>query len=90
MPDTDKNELIRSLLLLRLRYCGGVSVVMTINSRTAKDRVEFQKVIDGIKALINERDEARKEVCELLHEGFGRSPEQWAKRNGWDGLYGED
>ena len=60
MTDTDKNELIQSLMRLRKRCCGGVSAAcMTTNSRMAKDNAEFQKLIDGVKALIVERDEAR-------------------------------
>ena len=38
-----------------------------------------------IDRLTAERDEARRRVCEMLHEeGYGRSPEEWAKRKGWD------
>jgi hypothetical protein len=38
-----------------------------------------------IERLRNERDEARRRVCEMLHEeGYGRSPEEWAKRKRWD------
>jgi hypothetical protein len=40
---------------------------------------------DAIDRLRKERDEARRRVCEMLHEeGYGRSPEEWAKRKGWD------
>jgi len=61
MTDFDKNELIHSLMRLRKRCCGGVSAAcMTTNSRMAKDNAEFQKLIDGVKALIVERDEARR------------------------------
>ena len=38
-----------------------------------------------IDRITDERDEARRRVCEMLHEeGYGRSPEEWAKRKGWD------
>lgn len=38
-----------------------------------------------IERMRKERDEARRRVCEMLHEeGYGRSPEEWAERKGWD------
>jgi hypothetical protein len=43
--------------------------------------------IKEIERLREERDEARWRICEMLHEeGYGRSPEEWAKRKGWDCL----
>lgn len=87
--DPDKNELIQSLMRLRKRCCGGVSAAcMTTNARMAKDNAEFQKLIQGVKALIAERDEARRETCYELsgwkqstHEQEARAE---AKRRGWD------
>lgn len=64
MTDIDKNELVQSLMRLRKRCCGGVSAAcMTTNARMAKDNAEFQKLIQGVKALIAERDEARRDRC---------------------------
>ena len=41
--------------------------------------------IKEIERLRKDLDEARRRVCEMLHEeGYGRSPEEWAKRKGWD------
>jgi len=86
MTDTDKNELIQSLMRLRKRCCGGVSAACTTtNSRMAKDRAEFQKLIDGVKALIVERDEARQEVMSWISDQacrFEDVDEEYEKR-GW-------
>jgi hypothetical protein len=41
--------------------------------------------IKEIERLRKERNEARRRICEMLHEeGYGRSPEEWAERKGWD------
>ncbi len=52
------------------------------------DKVSFvcgDLALQEIKRLRNERDEARRRICEMLHEeGYGRSPKEWAKRKGWD------
>lgn len=89
MTDNDKNELIQSLMRLRKRCCGGVSAAsMTTNSRMAKDRAEFQKLIDGVKALIAERDEARQEVMSSISDQacrFEDVDEEYKKR-GWEYL----
>lgn len=86
--DPDKNELIQSLIRLRKRCCGGVSAAsMTTNTRMAKDNVEFQKLIQGVKALIEERDEARRRFCEYaIQHGttFRRTPQEVAEMIGWD------
>lgn len=67
--DIDKNELIQSLMRLRKRCCGGVSAAcMTTNDRTTKDNAEFQKIIQGVKSLITERDEAKMRIKELKEE----------------------
>lgn len=43
------------------------------------------EAVSEIERLRKERDEARRRNCELLHEeGYGRSPEEWAERKGWD------
>ena len=69
MTDIDKNELIKSLMRLRKRCCGGVSAAdMTTNSRMAKDNAEFQKIIQGVKALIDERDEAMALIENIANE----------------------
>ena len=47
-------------------------------------RKMFTEAADEIERLRGERDEARRRNCELLHEGYGRSPEEWAERKGWD------
>jgi hypothetical protein len=83
MTDKDTNPLIHSLMRLRKHCCGGVSAAdMTTNTRTAKDNAEFQKLIRAVKALITERDKARRlylaSTCsedEIIHE---------MKRYGWD------
>jgi hypothetical protein len=83
MTDKDTNPLIHSLMRLRKHCCGGVSAAdMTTNTRTAKDNAEFQKLIRAVKALITERDEARRLYLastfsedEIIHE---------MKRHGWD------
>ena len=83
MTDKDTNPLIHSLMRLRKHCCGGVSAAdMTTNTRTAKDNAEFQKLIRAVKALITERDKARRlylaSTCsedEIIHE---------MKRHGWD------
>lgn len=89
MSEQDKNELIKSLMRLRKRCCGGVSAAcMTTNSRTAKDNAEFQKLIDGVKALIVERDEARREVMSWIIDQacrFEDVDEEYKKR-GWEYL----
>jgi len=45
---------------------------------------ELQALIVKCNMLKRQRDEARRRNCELLHEGYGRSPEEWAERKGWD------
>ena len=46
---------------------------------------EMQRLEAIIRNLKRERDEARRRICEMLHEeGYGRSPKEWAKRKGWD------
>jgi uncharacterized cupin superfamily protein len=69
MPDIDKNELIQSLMRLRKRCCGGVSAAsMTTNARMARDNSEFQKIIQGVKTLTAERDEAMALVKTIAHD----------------------
>lgn len=86
MTDNDKNELIKSLMRLRKRCCGGVSAAcMTTNARMAKDNAEFQKLIQGVEALITERDEARREVMSWISDQacrFEDVDEEYEKR-GW-------
>jgi hypothetical protein len=88
--DPDKNELIQSLIRLRKRCCGGVSAAsMTTNTRMAKDNAEFQKLIQGVKALIAERDEARRLYCIAFQEitenlGEKNTTESIAEEMGWD------
>ena len=89
MPDTDKNELIHSLMRLRKRCCGGVSAAdMTTNHRMAKDNAEFQKIIQGVKSLIDERDEARRLYCraveEIEHGMTNETQKEVADFLGWD------
>lgn len=86
MSEQDKNELIHSLMRLRKRCCGGVSAAcMTTNHRMAKDNAEFQKIIQGVKALIVERDEARQRYCFAMAEhGEEAEARQNAKDEGWD------
>lgn len=48
-------------------------------------RANFARELEReMNQLRKERDEARRRNCELLHEGYGRSPEEWAERKGWD------
>lgn len=89
MADTDKNELIKSLMRLRKRCCGGVSAAcMTTNARMAKDNAEFQKLIQGVKALIVERDEARREVMSSISDQACRfeDVDKEYKERGWEYL----
>lgn len=89
MTDTDKNELIKSLMRLRKRCCGGVSAAcMTTNARMAKDNAEFQKLIQGVKALIADRDEARREVMSWISDQACRfeDVDEEYKNRGWEYL----
>jgi hypothetical protein len=90
MIDTNDNEIIISLIRLRKRCCGGVSAAsMTTNTRMAKDNVEFQKLIQGVNALIAERDEARRTLCEKIAyccDSSGRVPREIAEEMGWEYL----
>lgn len=89
MSEQDKNELIKSLMRLRKRCCGGVSAAcMTTNSRMAKDNAEFQKLIQGVKALIADRDEARREVMSWISDQACRfeDVDEEYKNRGWEYL----
>ena len=89
MTDIDKNELIKSLMRLRKRCCGGVSAAcMTTNARMAKDNAEFQKLIQGVKALIADRDEARREVMSWISDQACRfeDVDEEYKNRGWEYL----
>ena len=86
MTDKDTNPLIHSLMRLRKHCCGGVSAAdMTTNTRTAKDNAEFQKLIRAVKALITERDKARRMYCLAISENYKHtSAEDVADSLGWD------
>ena len=89
MSEQDKNELIHSLMRLLKRCCGGVGAAdMATNSRMAKDNAEFRKLIQGVKALINERDEARRLYCgaveEIEHGMTNETQREVADFLGWD------
>ena len=43
-----------------------------------------QEAADEIKRLLAERDEARREVCELLYNRQGGWPKEHANERGWE------
>ena len=55
------------------------------NQKAVVMAVAITEAAEEIKRLRAERDEARRQICEMLHEeGNGRTPEEWAERKGWD------
>lgn len=69
------SETITSLLhtIALIREAAGVN-----------EKPMLSELPDVIRKLRKERNEARRQICEMLHEEGGRSPEEWAERKGWN------
>jgi hypothetical protein len=80
MPDVDSNgvDILDRFLAYKCRFMQ-FSVTEDV----------FNQVIEYIKELRNERDEARREICVMLEDATNNHRENHAKRWGWD-CYKED
>ena len=64
---------------------GKYDIVSRLRDHTNRDDNDIAEAAAYIERLRAERDEARRQICEMLHEeGNGRTPEEWAERKGWD------
>lgn len=59
-------------------------IIFTGGTNTFRLIRVLKNAVSEIEQLRKERNEARRQICEMLHEEGGRSPEEWAERKGWD------
>lgn len=64
MKTFDNNDGVKALMRLRKRFTSRPSAAScTTDSQHSRDRKDFDDVLAAMKKLVEERDEARREVC---------------------------